>query len=212
MLRLLLVVLEFSILSVLILATRCANYPDVVVGGNIYFSDADCYARMTRVRMCAEKPGLIIRHHDFENFPIGTAPHTTAPLDYLIVGLSILLRPFTSQPIDLAGAIVSPFLGLIGGWFLWWWSRRMEFPFRWVALILYAISPILVHGTESGRPDHQSLLIVLMLIGVCAEWTLQDHRSQNWSLVSGSAWGLSFWVSLYEPLILLGVLLLFGLT
>ena len=88
----------------------------------------------------------------------------------------------------------------------------MEFRFRWIALILYAISPILVHGAELGRPDHQSLLIVLMLIGVCAEWTLQDHRSQNWSLVSGTAWALSFWVSLYEPLILLGVLLLFALT
>jgi hypothetical protein len=69
------------------------------VAGNVYFSDADCYARMTRVRMCAQHPGLIVRHHDFENYPTGTTPHTTAPLDYLVVALSILLGRFTSQPL-----------------------------------------------------------------------------------------------------------------
>src|SRR2546423_8838094 len=116
--------IEIIILSALVLATRCANYQDVFVDGNIYFADADCYARMTRVRMCAQHPGLIVRHHDFENYPAGTTPHTTAPFDYLIVSLSILVKPFTAQPIDLAGAAVSPFLGLVGGWFLWWWSRQ----------------------------------------------------------------------------------------
>src|SRR6266702_3319706 len=74
-------IIEIAVLSALILATRCANYQNVFVAGNIYFTDADCYARMTRVRMCAEHPGLILRHHDFENFPQGTTPHTTAPPD-----------------------------------------------------------------------------------------------------------------------------------
>src|SRR4029453_18258322 len=61
-----------AILSALILATRCANYQDVFVAGNVYFVDADCYARMTRVRMVSANPGLIVRHHVFENFPQGT--------------------------------------------------------------------------------------------------------------------------------------------
>ena len=107
------------------MATRCANYQDVFVAGNVYFVDADCYARMTRAQMVSEKPGLIIRHHPFENFPQGTTPHTTAPLDYLIVGLSLLLNPFTIHSLDLAGAFVSPSLALLGGWFLWWWSREI---------------------------------------------------------------------------------------
>src|ERR1043166_6310627 len=59
--------------------------------------------------------------------------------------------------LDFTGAFVSPLVALLGAWFLWWWSRRMQFRYRWVMLILYAISPILVHGTELGRPDHQSL-------------------------------------------------------
>ena len=120
--RFALIVFEIALLTALILATRCANYQDVFVAGNVYFVDADCYARMTRAQMVREKPGLIIRHHEFENFPEGTTPHTTAPLDYLIVALSLFLNPFTAHPLDLAGAFVSPLLALFGGWFLWWWS------------------------------------------------------------------------------------------
>ena len=205
-----LAIIEITTLSVLILATRCANYRDVFVAGNVYFTDADCYARMTRVRMCSEHPGLIVRHHDFENFPAGTTPHTTAPLDYLILALSILLKPFTSHAIDLGGAFISPSFALLGGWFLWWWSRRMKFRYRWVTLILYAISPILVHGTELGRPDHQSLLILLLAIAVCAEWSLRMEPSTQWSAISGIAWGVAIWISAYEPIVLLLIILLLG--
>jgi len=214
-----LIVFEVALLTALVVATRCANYQDIFVAGNVYFVDADCYARMTRAQMVRATPARIIRHHAFENFPQGTTPHTTAPLDYLILGLSLLLNPFTARPIDLAGAFVSPLLALLGGWFLWWWSRRMKFRYRWVMLILYAISPILVHGTELGRPDHQSLLIVLVAIAICAEWSLQNlqpskapidaisetralSRIRAWSLVSGATWALAIWVSAYEPLLL----------
>src|SRR5213075_2996071 len=160
------IVLEIAILSALILAARCANYQDVFVAGNVYFTDADCYARMTRVRMCEKNPGLIVRHHNFENFPQGTTPHTTAPLDYLILALALLFKPFTTQPLEVAGAFVSPLLALAAAWFLWWWSRQMKFRYGWVMLILFAISPILVHGTELGRPDHQSLLMLLVTIAI----------------------------------------------
>jgi len=197
-----LAIIEITMLSVLILATRCANYQDVFIAGNVYFTDADCYARMTRVRLCAKTPGLIVRHHDFENFPEGTTPHTTAPLDYLILALSILLKPFTAHAIDLAGALISPTLALIGGWFLWWWSRRMKFRYRWVLLILYAISPILVHGSELGRPDHQSLSMLLVTIAICAEWSSRCEPAPGWSALSGSMWGLAIWVSAYESIVL----------
>jgi hypothetical protein len=218
--RICLATIEIIILSVLILVTRCANYQDVFVAGNIYFVDADCYARMTRVQMCHAKLGLVVRHHEFENFPQGTTPHTTAPLDYLILGLSLLLKPFTAHAIDLAGALVSPLFALVGGWFLWWWSRQMKFRYRLVMLIFYAISPILVHGTELGRPDHQSLAMLLVMIAICAEWSNAGAADQpsprgyglantaaatsrrRWSVVSGVAWALAIWVSAYEPLVL----------
>jgi len=205
--RFALIVFEITLLSALILATRCANYQDVFVAGNVYFVDADCYARMMRAQLVREKPGLIVRQHEFENFPEGTTPHTTAPLDYLIVALSFFLNPFTAHALDMAGAFVSPLLALLGGWFLWWWSRRMTFRYRWVLLILYAISPILVHGTELGRPDHQSLLILLVAIAICAGWSSQTLQGANmasaWRLTSAAAWALAIWVSAYEPVVLL---------
>jgi hypothetical protein len=214
-----LAVIEITVLSALILVTRCANYQDVFVAGNVYFADADCYARMTRARMCEKRPGLILRHHDFENFPGGTTPHSTAPLDYLILALSILLKPFTPHALDLAGALVSPLLAVLGGWFLWWWSRRMKFRYGRVMLILYAISPILVHGAELGRPDHQSLQMLLATVAICLEWSAQNpeavcvpgdairesrmswHPRTCWTF-GAAAWALAIWVSAYEPLVL----------
>jgi hypothetical protein len=74
---------------------------------------------MTRARSCFEHPGTILRHHDFENYPAGITPHTTAPFDYLIVGLAVLLRPFTHDALEPAGALISPFLALFSGWFFW---------------------------------------------------------------------------------------------
>jgi hypothetical protein len=203
--RVALIFVEIAILSALILATRCANYQDVFIAGNIYFVDGDCYARMTRVQMCEARPGVIVRHHGFENFPEGTTPHTTAALDYLILALSLLLKPFTMHALDLGGAFVSPLLALLGGWFLWWWSRRMQFRYRWVMLIIYAISPVLVQGTELGRPDHQSLSILLVAIAICAEWSRWEATgaaTARWAIVSGIAGALAIWVSAYEPLVL----------
>lgn len=205
--RALIATIEVALLTALIVATRCANYRDVFVGGEIFFTDADCYARMTRVRMCLENPGSVIRHHAFENFPEGTTPHTTAPLDYLVAALSIPLRLVTTRALDFAGAIISPLMGLLTGWFLWWWSRRIRLPYRVVLLLLFAISPILVHATELGRPDHQALLVGLIAVALCAEWGLSSDDATSWSLVSGGAWGSALWVSLYEPLILLVTLL-----
>ena len=88
----------------------------------------------------------------------------------------------------------------------------MKFRYRWVTLILYAISPILVHGTELGRPDHQSLVILLVAIAICAEWSSQTQQPANiasaWWVTSAAAWALAIWVSTYEPLVLF--LLLMG--
>lgn len=200
---------EIIFIGTLILVTRCANYGDVFFGGQINFVDADCYARMTRARICFEHPGTIVRRHDFENFPTGTYPHTTAPLDYLIVAIATALTPLTNYPLDLAGAVVSPLLSIVLGIFLCWWSRKMQLRFRWGLLILYAVSPILAHGFALGRPDHQSLVIALTTVALCAEWTLAKLPSKSWSIISGASWATALWVSLYEPMVLLAIVLVF---
>jgi len=222
------------IFCVLTFAVRCHNLRDVFIDGRVYFVDPDCYSRMTRARMVAEHPGMIVRHHDFENHPQGVKSHTTAPLDYLIVagktvmdaGFAVFDSGKTSvlhgQTLDLAGALVGPLLGVLGAVFLavWAWALRLRF---WgMALLLYAVCPILVHGTLLGRPDHQALLVVLLMVAVGAEIALARKAAapapsdggslRSWGMVSGVAWALSLWVSFYEPLILLGVVLVLWLA
>lgn len=200
--RALLITVGLILLSALILVTRCWNHDRVFVGREVYFTDADCYSRMSRVRLCWEHPGLVVRHQNFENYPEGTDPHTTAPFDYAIAGLALVMSLISSNPVDLAGAWISPVLAVAAGIFLWFWSWRVGFRHRWPALLLYAVSPILVHGTELGRPDHQSLLMVLVILALCGEWMMATKPSRGWGILTGVSWAMALWVSFYEPLIL----------
>jgi hypothetical protein len=231
--------LFLAAICALAFAARCWNLADVFVAGRIYFVDADCYSRMTRAALVAEGGGLSIRHHDFENFPRGTTPHTTAPLDWLLVagkklldaGFGFLDRSRTSvlrgQTLDLSGALISPLLGVLTCAWLGWWARKCGADFlsanpraralcTWSVPLLFAISPVLVHGTVLGRPDHQSLLILLLGIALGCErqlWTRsrgalapssntgRGHPS-SLAVAACTAWALSMWVSLYEPLVL----------
>ena len=199
---------------------RCHNHEQVFHHGGVFFVDGDCYSRMTRAKMVSEGK-WIIRHHDFENWPSGITPHTTAPLDWMIVALKpvvgfamSLFDPravsvLRNQSLDVAGALISPLLGVATALWLWWWAGRMRLPFRAAILLLFALSPILVHGTVLGRPDHQSLLILLLAVALGCELRLVRSADDEtivrraWSIAAGSAWGIALWVSLYEPLVLL---------
>ncbi len=236
--------LLLTAICALAFAARCWNLTDVFVAGRIYFVDADCYSRMTRAALIADGHGLVIRHHDFENFPHGTMPHTTAPLDWLIVAgkkitdlaLRIVDRQGTSllrdQTLDLAGALVSPLLGVLTCGWLGWWARRDCGPdtpsgavCAWAAPLLFAVSPVLVHGTSLGRPDHQSLVVLLLAVALGAEWRISALLGKDeaprpvsygpnvaplllrWSIAAAVSWAAALWVSLYEPLVLLVVAL-----
>lgn len=187
----------------LTLAARWQNHGQVFVEGQIYFVDPDCYSRMTRAREVFEHPGTIIRHQDFENYPQGVTSHATAPMDYLIAALALVLRPFTKNHLDLAGAVISPILGLLTTAFLAFWARELNQRFRKLMLLLVSLSPILVHGTSLGRPDHQSLLIFLLAVALGAELAMARAPSVRWGVIGGAAWALGLWVSLYEPLVLM---------
>jgi hypothetical protein len=219
-------VLALTLLGLCLLAAaaRAWNWRDVFVDGRIYFVDADCYSRMTRARLVAGGAGLIIRHHDFENWPQGTRPHTTAPLDWAIVavqrgfdcGFWIFDHGATSvlrgQTLDLAGAVISPLFGVLTCGFLAWWSWRLRLAGGIAPALFVAISPIAVHGTVLGRPDHQSLLILLAAVALAAELALARALTRSWGIVAGVSWALALWVSLYEPAILLGVVCGFWLV
>ena len=199
----------------LTLAADCANWRQVFDGaGGVDFVDADCYSRMTRVREVCAHPGEVIRRHAFENYPFGTRPHTTIPFDYAVYALRAVLRPFYGgeRALDLAGAWVSPLLGLLTVFLAWLWLEHERLPGRAFALLVLAASPILAHGFALGRPDHQSLIVLCMAGALAAEWTLWRRPSRGWGIVSGVAWALGLWTSLYEPSILLGAVVAAGLV
>src|ERR1043166_2626275 len=63
-LRTLLNVLGLALLSALILATRGANWQHTKVAKNVYFVDAEGYARMARVRMIRASQKVSVRHQE----------------------------------------------------------------------------------------------------------------------------------------------------
>ena len=193
----------------LALAAACANYRQVFSeNGGVYFVDADCYSRMTRVRMVCAHPGEVIREHRFENYPFGTDPHTTVPFDYAIYALRLVLQPWYGvRALDLAGAWISPLLGLATIFAVWLWAERAQMPGRSFGLLILAASPIVAHGFDLGRPDHQSLIFLCMAVSLAAEWQLWLGPSRGWGIVSGAAWALGLWTSLYEPTVLLALVL-----
>ena len=180
---------------------RFVKLPD-----GVYFVDADCYSRMTRARIISTNPGNLVTRHGFENHPYGIRPHTTAPMDYLIVGFHRLLG--AKVDLDIAGAWISPILGGLLIVLAGVWAEARAIPYRWSMMVLLSTSPVIVHGFAVGRPDHQSLILLLIASGLMAEAVLWISRSTAPSLWWGASWGCALWVSWFEPLLLLALVLI----
>ena len=131
-----------------------------------------------RARIISQQPATLLTRHTFENYPLGVRPHTTAPMDYLIVEFAWLLGG--SVHLDLAGAWISPVLGgLLIVIAAWLWSELRAMPYRWSMLALLSSSPVILHGFGVGRPDHQSLVLFLTGAGLMAESVLWRTRGRQ---------------------------------
>lgn len=210
------------------LFARFHNLTEVLVDGRFYFVDADCYSRMTRAERVLREPGTVVRVHEFENWPDGIVSHATAPMDYAIAGLSRVLLPVLAASrrfavlaptaIDAAGALVGPLIGVCVSALIAVWAGGLlgakggRCGGWWVAPLLFAVSPALVHATVFGRPDHQSLILACMAVVFAAEERLirGGTPSKAWAWTGGVGMGLGLWVSLFEPLVILGVILVAG--
>jgi hypothetical protein len=177
--------------------------------------EADCYSQMARVQRILHGDGLIQRHFKAENWPHGLVPSTTAPFDYVILLLDAPLRLFTVHSLDWAGALVSPALwaALVIFWMLFP-SRDFTQAGRALFIVGAAALPDLIWATACGRPRHQSLILLLLALGLTAEferWHMVVTPRRAWSLFAGLVWGLACWTSLFEPLIVFAVIVFFNL-
>ncbi|MDZ4743083.1 MAG: hypothetical protein SGI98_06650 [Verrucomicrobiota bacterium] len=194
----------------------CLNWDFVFFGGQIFFIDADCYTRMYRVLLLENSNQWVIHTHAFENAPYGISPHTTLLLDYAILILSKIFSFFNLTPsLDYAGAFVSPVIGLIAFIYLWFWSAKvLQGSARGMLITAFIFSPPLIFAFQLGRPDHQSLILLFILIFITMlylwirenkrDGDFQNHRnlSHVYALITGLSWGAALWVSLFEPLII----------
>jgi hypothetical protein len=177
--------------------------------------EADCYSQLARVQRILDGQGLLQNHFSVENWPEGLTPSTTAPFDYAILVLYFPLWLITKHPLDWAGALVSPalWLALVGFWML---IRSREFNLLGRALLIAGTSalPALIWATAVGRPRHQSLILVLIAMGLTAEyerWQLELAPKRAWNIFAGLAWGLACWTSLFEPAVVVTSLIVFNL-
>jgi hypothetical protein len=176
--------------------------------------EADCYSQMARVQRILRGEGLIQNHFKVENWPEGLVPSTTAPFDYLILLLQAPLRLVTRYPLDWAGALISPLLwaGLVLGWMFF---RSREFTRLGRTLLIFGstLLPGFLWATAFGRPRHQSLVLVLLALGLTAEyerWHMVATPRRIWSIFAGIVWGFACWTSLFEPMVVFTVLLGFN--
>ena len=174
--------------------------------------EADCYSQLARVQRILHGQGLIQNHFTVENWPEGLTPSTTAPFDYAILLLYAPLALFTQYPLDWAGALVSPALW-VALVFFWMLFRSREFNLAGRALSCpgSAALPAFIWATACGRPRHQSLILALMAMGLTAEyerWQIELTPKRAWNIFAGVVWGLACWTSLFEPSLVVVVLVL----
>ena len=189
-------------LVLLCLYARLERIAQVFSFGTISYLDSDCYTRMFRVKQLMLKAWPPMRFHTFENYPLGIISHATVPMDYLILALAKCFNLFQrDRALDLAGALISPLLGLCLLIYLIIWTRPFfSFKARIAALIAYSLLPALAWMQNIGRPDHQSLIVLCLTIAITLEANLSRRPNSLWiQNFAALAWGLAFWTSLYEP-------------
>ena len=176
-------------------------------------ADGDCYTRLHRVALMLQGKGWIWSFHEFENYPFGIIPHTTFPFDGLLVLLALILKPFILNPLDWAGLWVSPLLFVFLGSFLFFfqrssWGREEKNSIYDSSVLLFGLVllPGMIWATSFGRPDHQSLLMVLIFIALWGEERRWSGPGRMWEIGLALLWGVALWTSLYEPLVVLGCL------
>jgi hypothetical protein len=173
--------------------------------------EADCYSQLARVQRILQGQGLIQNHFTVENWPEGLTPSTTAPFDYAILAVYAPLTWVTSYPLDWAGALISPVLGLARVVFwMCFRSRAFNRAGRAALIVGLAFIPALVWATAFGRPRHQSLIVALLAVALTAEYERWDSLKKNWHIAAGIAWGFACWTSLFEPLLSVITLVVFN--
>ena len=178
------------------------------------FTDTDAYSRMVRVQDLLESGDWFDSSYRRVNPPLGLVSHWTRPMDAVILAETKLLTLFLDDETALhwAGVTIGPVLHLLS-LFVVVLGTRPLFGNMYSTLcgLLFLVQPPLVQSFIMGRPDHQSLqlLMALLTILLAAHILLRPfNRLLCYSL--GATFALAVWTSVETILPVAGALA--GLT
>jgi hypothetical protein len=170
--------------------------PEVLVGELI---DTDAYTRLLRVERLAETGGWYDTSSPRSNAPFGEVLHWTRPLDVLLLGGAVLLRPFfgLSQALHLSGVLISPLLLILTCVAVAWAAAPLVRPdVRGYAMIALLAQPAVITSFMAGRADHHSLILLTFAwtLGLTIRLLLRPHSGGR-AWLAGAAAGFGVWVS-----------------
>ena len=178
------------------------------------FTGNDTYSRMVRVVELWASGAWYETHLD-RIWPAGLTSHWTRPLDALIVALSLplmLVLP-AREALHLSGWMVAPVLHIATVAIIVFGLRRLltavELFFAAAAFVF--VVPV-YHNFISGRPDHNAIFILLMVVIVVSMARLFADPPERRSGLGLGVWlPIAVWANMSALLLAFAVPVLLGL-
>ncbi|MFQ6018438.1 MAG: hypothetical protein ACE5KF_09595 [Kiloniellaceae bacterium] len=176
--------------------------PPILDGG---LTDPDGYMRLNRVQGLWQTGAWFDPVYPRINPPAGHAQHWTRPLDMLLLAGAWLASPVLGFEKGLFwwGVLISPVLQILSLFALAWAAIPvLGRQWLWLLGIFFVVHPGVFQAFMIGRPDHQSLILLLcmLLIGLTIRLLLEPERG-NRAIWAGVVTALAIWVSIETMLV-----------
>jgi multisubunit Na+/H+ antiporter MnhF subunit len=170
--------------------------------------DPDCYMHLQRALRLMTEGGWHDPVDPRINAPYGYAIHWTAVFDMLLAAGAAPLKAFgldAHSALYVWGSAISPLL-LVAALAIYAWGvkpRVSGLAFLWLTVLIFT-QPQLSGSFIAGRPDHQSLVLGLLLAQLAWAYALFDGRAgPRWAIAAGVMGGLQLATSVEALLTIL---------
>jgi hypothetical protein len=170
--------------------------------------DPDCYMHLQRALRLMTEGGWHDTLDPRINAPFGYVIHWTAVFDLLLVAGAAPLTALGLDPqtaLYVWGCAISPLL-LVASLAIYAWGvkPRVAGPaFLWLTVLIFT-QPQLSGSFIAGRPDHQSLVLGLLLAQIAWAYAVFDGRAgPRWAVAAGVMAGLQLATSVEALLTIL---------
>jgi multisubunit Na+/H+ antiporter MnhF subunit len=192
--------------AALVFAVLLAGGNNAVLQGVLF--DPDCYMHLQRALRLMTEGGWHDTVDPRINAPFGYSIHWTAVFDMLLVAGAAPLKALgldAHTALYLWGSAISPLL-LVAALTVYAWGvkPRVSGPaFLWLTVLVFT-QPQLSGSFIAGRPDHQSLVLGLLLAQLAWAYALFDGRAgPRWAIAAGVMAGLQLATSVEALLTIL---------